>query len=223
MSRPWRITFPGAIYPMTNRGNAQAAIYADDADRRAFVDLLTQIVQRYHWVCHAYCLMDNHYRLLIETPEGNLSQGARQLNGVYTQQYNRRQGRVGHVLQGRYKAILVEKWDLGSGLELSLFTCPSPGRAALHCSPRSPRERDDESPASFCRGLDSCFTLQVLLFPQPRGRKNRTHDFLHQCRQVRLCETDVRRWHAVVLDVGWDMLVVWRGTGQLRDMSKQRG
>jgi putative transposase len=73
------------------------------------LDLLTQIVQRYHWLCHAYCLMDNHYHLLIETPEGNLSQGARQLNGVYTQQANRRQGRMGHVLQGRYKAILVEK------------------------------------------------------------------------------------------------------------------
>jgi len=111
---------------------------------------------------------------------------------------------------------------LGSGLELSLFTCPSPWGAALHCFHRSPRERDDETPASFCRRSDSCFTLQVLLFPQPRGRKNRTHDFLHQCGQVGLLETDARRWHAVVLDVGWDMLVVWRGTGQLRDMSKQR-
>ena len=109
MSRPLRITFPGAIYHMTSRGNAQAAIYADDADRQAFLDLLTQIVQRYHWLCHAYSLMDNHYHLLIETPEGNLSQGARQLNGVYTQQFNRRHGRVGHVFQGRYKAILVEK------------------------------------------------------------------------------------------------------------------
>jgi REP element-mobilizing transposase RayT len=64
------------------------------------VDLLAQIVQRHHWLCHAYCLMDTHYHLLIETPEGNLSQGARQLNGVYTQQSNRRHGRVGHVFQG---------------------------------------------------------------------------------------------------------------------------
>jgi hypothetical protein len=111
---------------------------------------------------------------------------------------------------------------LGSGLELSLFTCPSPWRAALHFSHRSPRERDDETPASFCRGSDSYFTLQVLLFPQPRGRRNRTHDFLHQCGHVGLCETAARRWYAVVLDVGWDRLVVWRGTGQLRDMSKQR-
>ena len=109
MRRPLRITFPGALYPMPSCGNAQAAIYAEDADRRAFVDLLTQIVQRYHWFCRSSCLMDTHDHLWIETPEGNLSQGARQLHGVYTQQANRRQGRVGHVLQGRYKAILVEK------------------------------------------------------------------------------------------------------------------
>jgi REP element-mobilizing transposase RayT len=75
MSRPLRIIFPGAIYHLTSRGNAQAVIYADDTDRRAFLDLLTQIVQRHHWLCHTYCLMDNHYHLLIETPEGDLSQG----------------------------------------------------------------------------------------------------------------------------------------------------
>src|SRR4029450_3320539 len=109
MSRPLRIIFPGAIYHLTSRGNAQAVIYADDADRRAFLDLLTQIVQRHHWLCHTYCLMDNHYHLLIETPEGDLSQGARQLNGVYTQQSNRRQSRVGHGLPGRSTAMLVEK------------------------------------------------------------------------------------------------------------------
>ena len=137
MSRPLRITFPGAIYHMTSRGNAQAAIYADDADRRAFLDLLTQIVQRYHWLCHAYCLMDNHYHLLIETPEGNLSQGTRQLNGVYTQQANRRQGRVGHVFQGRYKAILVEKDSYL--LELCRYVVLNPVRAGMVRSVREYR------------------------------------------------------------------------------------
>jgi putative transposase len=82
MRRPLRITFPGAIYHMTSRGNAQAALYADGADRRAFLDLLAQIVQRYHWVCHAYYLMEHHYHPLSETPEGHLAQGTRQLNGV---------------------------------------------------------------------------------------------------------------------------------------------
>jgi putative transposase len=88
MSRPLRIEFPGAFYHVTSRGNAQAAIYADDADRQAFLDLLTDVVERYHWLCHAFCLMENHYPLVIETPEGNVSQGARQLNGMYTQWYN---------------------------------------------------------------------------------------------------------------------------------------
>jgi REP element-mobilizing transposase RayT len=85
------------------------AIYNDDSDRERFLDLLTQIVHRYHWLCHAYCLMSNHYHLVLETPEGNLSQGMRQVNGIYTQGYNRRHGRVGHLFQGRYKAIVVEK------------------------------------------------------------------------------------------------------------------
>jgi putative transposase len=109
MTRPLRLEFPGALYHVTSRGNARAAIYADDADRERFLALLTQVVQRYHWLCHAYCLMENHYHLLIETPEGNLSHGMRQVNGLYTQYYNRRHDRVGHVLQGRYKAIVVER------------------------------------------------------------------------------------------------------------------
>ena len=109
MTRPLRLEFPGALYHVTSRGNARASIYADDADRERFLVLLTQVVQRYHWLCHAYCLMDNHYHLLIETPEGNLSHGMRQANGLYTQYYNRRHGQVGHVFQGRYKAIVVER------------------------------------------------------------------------------------------------------------------
>jgi len=109
MTRPLRLEFPGALYHVTSRGNARAAIYVDDTDRERFLALLTQVVQRYHWLCHAYCLMDNHYHLLIETPEGNLSHGMRQANGLYTQYYNRRHNRVGHVFQGRYKAIVVER------------------------------------------------------------------------------------------------------------------
>jgi REP element-mobilizing transposase RayT len=67
------------------------------------------VVERFNWFCHAYCLMENHYHLLIETPDGNLSRGMRELNGVYTQGFNRRYRRVGHLFQGRYKAIIVEK------------------------------------------------------------------------------------------------------------------
>ncbi len=100
MARPLRIEFSGAIYHVTSRGNARLAIYEDDEDRRAFFSALDRVVVRFHWIFHAYCLMDNHYHLLIETPEGNLSHGMRQLNGVYTQGFNRRHNRVGRPVSG---------------------------------------------------------------------------------------------------------------------------
>lgn len=109
MARPLRIEYPGAVYHVTSRGNARNAIFVDDGDRQAFLKILQSVVIRFGWLCHAYCLMGNHYHLLIETPEANLSRSMRQLNGVYTQTYNRRHGLVGHLLQGRFKAILVEK------------------------------------------------------------------------------------------------------------------
>ncbi|MDX8396647.1 MAG: transposase [Mariprofundaceae bacterium] len=109
MSRPLRIEYEGAVYHVTSRGNARADIYLSDADRESFLEVMKQVVDRFDWVCHAYCLMTNHYHLMIETPKGNLSQGMRHLNGVYTQRFNRSHKRVGHVFQGRYKAILVEK------------------------------------------------------------------------------------------------------------------
>ena len=109
MARPLRIEFPGAVYHVTSRGNAKQAIFLDDEDRGGFLDLLSIVVERFNWLCHAYCLMGNHYHLLIETPKGNLSKGMRELNGVCTQGFNQRYRRVGHLFQGRYKAILVEK------------------------------------------------------------------------------------------------------------------
>lgn len=109
MARPLRIEYDGAVYHVTSRGNAKKPIYRDDEDRKTFLDIIEKINKRYNWLCHAYCLMNNHYHLIIETPDGNLSKGMRQLNGVYTQMFNRRYGRVGHIFQGRYKAILIQK------------------------------------------------------------------------------------------------------------------
>jgi len=109
MARPLRVQFEGALYHVTSRGNARDDIVEDDRDRHAFLECLGTVVQRFHWLCHAYCLMDNHYHLVIETPEANLSKGMRQLNGIYTQRYNRRHRSVGHLFQGRYKAILIQK------------------------------------------------------------------------------------------------------------------
>ncbi len=129
MARPLRIEYPGALYHVTSRGNARSNIYLDDNDRELFLDTLADVIQRFNWICHAYCLMDNHYHLVIETPEPNLSQGMRQLNGVYTQRFNRRHHRVGHVFQGRYKAILVER-DAYL-LELLRYVVLNPVRAGM--------------------------------------------------------------------------------------------
>jgi REP element-mobilizing transposase RayT len=109
MARPLRIEFPGAVYHITSRGNERKAIFRDGRDRMMFLDTLRDVNLRYNWLCHAYCLMENHYHLLIDTPDGNLSIGMRQLNGIYTQRFNKRHRRVGHLFQGRFKGVLVQK------------------------------------------------------------------------------------------------------------------
>lgn len=108
MARPIRLEFAGASYHVTTRGEGAGDVFRDDGDRAQFLEVLGEVVARFGWVCHAYCLMNNHYHLLIETPEGNLARGMRQLNGVYTQRFNRRHDCGGNLFQGRYKAILVE-------------------------------------------------------------------------------------------------------------------
>lgn len=129
MARPLRIELSGGLYHVTSRGDGREDIYFSDADRRAWLALLGQVCGRFNWVCHAYCLMSNHYHLAIETPEGHLAQGMRQLNGVYTQRVNRTHGRVGHVFQGRYKAILVEKDS--HLLALARYVVLNPVRAGM--------------------------------------------------------------------------------------------
>ena len=129
MARPIRLEYAGAIYHVTSRGDRREDIYDSDADRECFIKTLGDVCKRFNWVCHAYSLMSNHYHLLIETPDANLSKGMRQLNGVYTQAYNRSNGRVGHVFQGRYKAIMVEKQ--GYLLELARYIVLNPVRASM--------------------------------------------------------------------------------------------
>ena len=109
MARPLRIEFAGALYHVTARGNARGDIYLTDKDREKFLSLLQNTCNRHNWYCHAYCLMSNHYHLLIETHEASLSKGMKYLNGSYTQFFNYHHKRVGHALQGRYKAILVQR------------------------------------------------------------------------------------------------------------------
>lgn len=129
MARPLRLEFAGALYHLTSRGDRRESIYEDDADRKGFLSILGDVCSQQNWLCHAYCLMTNHYHLLVETPGGNLSRGMRQLNGVYTQRCNRRHGRAGHVFQGRYKAILVDKQAYL--LELARYIVLNPVRAGM--------------------------------------------------------------------------------------------
>jgi putative transposase len=133
MARPLRIEFPGAIYHIASRGNARLPIFEDDEDRTLLLDTLQEATKRFHWFCHAYCLMNNHYHLLIETPDGNLSHGMRHLNGVYTQRFNRRHNRAGHIFQGRFKSILVERDSYL--LEVCRYIVLNPVRAGMAETP----------------------------------------------------------------------------------------
>jgi putative transposase len=135
MARPLRVEFPGAVYHLTSRGNDRQKIFLNDTDRELFLETLGQVVSRYGWICHAYCLMPNHYHLLVETPKANLSIGMRQLNGLFTQTFNRRHHRVGHLFQGRFKAILIEKESYL--LELCRYIVLNPLRVKSRIDPVS--------------------------------------------------------------------------------------
>lgn len=108
MARPLRIQFEGAFYHVMSRGNKRENIFFERQDYRSFLNTLEQACERFDWVVHAYCLMSNHYHILLETPQGNLSKGMQFLNGVFTQRINRKYDRCGHLFQGRFTGILVD-------------------------------------------------------------------------------------------------------------------
>jgi REP element-mobilizing transposase RayT len=135
MARPLRIEFSGALYHVTSRGDRREPIFEDDEDRQRFFLVLAEVVDRFNWLCHAYCLMTNHYHLVIETPDGNLSKGMRHLNGVYTQTSNRRHKRTGHLFQGRFKGILVDKESYL--LEVARYVVLNPVRAGMVKEPQA--------------------------------------------------------------------------------------
>ena len=109
MARPLRIQYPGAVYHITCRGNDRKDIFKDNIDRKKLLEILVHSLMVYKVKLFSYVLMDNHFHLLIETPLGNLSEFMRQFNITYTGYYNRRHKRIGHLYQGRYKSILVDK------------------------------------------------------------------------------------------------------------------
>jgi len=129
MSRPLRVEYEGAVYHVTSRGNTGQNIYTHDRDRQKFLTLLAREIEQQRWLCHSYCLMGSHYHLLLETPEPNLSRGMKRLNANYSQWFNYHYHRHGHLLQGRYKAILVEKESYL--LELTRYVVLNPVRARM--------------------------------------------------------------------------------------------
>jgi REP element-mobilizing transposase RayT len=145
---------------VTARGNAREDIYNDEIDRQHFLLLLQNTVNRYDWYCHAYCLMDNHYHLLIETNSPTLSKGMKYLNGTYTQYFNRQHQRVGHVFQGRFKAILVQK-DAYL-LELARYIALNPVRAQIVRSAKEWRWSSYRATAGYEENA-ACLTTEWIL------------------------------------------------------------
>lgn len=137
MARPLRIEYPGAFYHVTSRGNEQKDIFKSEADREKFLFYLASARERYGAVIHAYCLMTNHYHLMLETPLGNLSRIMKHINSSYTTYFNIKRKRAGHLLQGRYKAILVEADTYAA--ELSRYIHLNPVRAGMAKSPEDYR------------------------------------------------------------------------------------
>lgn len=133
MARPLRIEYPGAFYHVTARGNEQKDIFRSRSDREKFLSYLESATERYGAVVHCYCLMGNHYHLLLQTPQGNLSQIMRHINGAYTTYFNVKRKRAGHLLQGRYKAILIEADTYAA--ELSRYIHLNPVRAGIVAHP----------------------------------------------------------------------------------------
>ena len=129
MARPLRLEHEGALWHITSRGNEQKNIFRGDADRKLFLALLEDVAERFNWIVHVYTLMDNHYHLMIETPEKTLSKGMQQLNGPYARKFNKKHKRRGHLFQGRFHSVLVEKEQHLA--ELTRYLVLNPVRAGM--------------------------------------------------------------------------------------------
>jgi putative transposase len=133
MPRPHRIQIAGGLYHLTSRGNRRQRIFLDDHDRHRFLDLAGAVARRRGWLCSSYCLMPNHYHLLVETPEPDLSAGMQEINSLHAMWFNWRYALDGHLFQGRFKSVLVE--SEAHLLELARYVVLNPVRAGLCESP----------------------------------------------------------------------------------------
>ncbi len=174
MARPLRIEYPGAVYHITARGNNGGAIYKTERDREKFLEYLRIFHERYGVKVHAYCLMVNHYHLIIETLRGNLCKYMHALNSSYTAYFNTKRKRKGHLLQGRYKSILVDKDSYIQ--ELSRYVHLNPVRAKIV---KQPEEFKWSSYMYYVAEkklpgyMETEFTLRYF-----RGNKKRYKDFV---------------------------------------------
>jgi putative transposase len=133
MPRPPRLQIAGGTYHLTSRGNRRQRIFLDDQDRRTFLGIFAAVVGRRGWRCSAYCLMPNHYHLVVETPEPDISNGMQDLNSRHAAGFNWRYGLTGHLFQGRFHSILVEREE--HFLELTRYLMLNPVRAGLCARP----------------------------------------------------------------------------------------
>src|SRR2546425_3894821 len=143
MARPIRVEFPGAVYHVMARGNERRTTFCDDQDRWRFLETLAEMVEQFGVRVHAYCLMPNHYRLIVETPRGNLSRAVGWLQVTYTVRFNRRHRRSGHLFQGRFKAQLVEADEYAQWLV-----------EYVHLNPVRPRRKGEQIAAHRAEELD---------------------------------------------------------------------
>lgn len=179
MARPLRIEYPGAFYHVTARGNEQKDIFKSKRDREKFLSYLEAATDRYGVVIHAYCLMGNHYHLMLETPLGNLSQIMKHINGSYTTYYNVKRRRAGHLLQGRYKAILVDADSYAT--ELSRYIHLNPVKAGIVATPEEYQwtsYRCYTGDPSTPRWLKTDFILSYFGISETTARK-RYHQFVY--------------------------------------------
>ena len=171
MARPIRVEYEGGLYHVTSRGNARQDVFLDSEDYQDFLRLLSTVVERYRWIVHAYCLMTNHYHLLVEIPQANLASGMRQLNGVYAQKFNLRHGRVGHLFQSRYKSFLVEKDSYL--LELSRYIVLNPVAAGIVSSPEKWPWSSYRATAGLDKGMEFLHSESIFALFSSLGAKAR--------------------------------------------------
>jgi REP-associated tyrosine transposase len=135
MPRPLRPPIENGLYHITSRGNRRCEIYRDSADKKYFLSLLANVVESFGWRLSAYCLMTNHYHLVVRTPLANISRGMQRLNSMHAQWFNWRYACSGHLFQGRFHSVDVE--DQSHFVELSRYVVLNPVRAAIVDHPAS--------------------------------------------------------------------------------------